>query len=255
MMMNYRTIYCSDIQQLLDLYPMKTLLLCLSTAAASVLGACGGGGGTAAPVATPLAVAPAVGATPGATGPTVLVEAAIFSLYAQTHAYDRTETDPRNGNVYNVKATFDAGADSTIEGQVAKVSNITRNLTKNGAAFVSSAQTDYFQVAPYRLVATRFPDSPLYVVASSQVPLPATGKPGDTGNFYTSTTYDSVNKNLALSTSVVTWAINADTATTVAFCINGVTTINKLTTTTTTSDCYKLDTNGNVIGIGFTVPN
>ena len=235
---------------------MKTMILTLATVATALLGGCGGGGGGGGPTSTvPVSVAAPPVANPGPTGPTVLVEAAISSLYAQTHAYDRTETDPRNGNIYNVKATFTVGADSAIEGQAAKTSTITRNLTKNGVAFTSSAQTDYFQLAPYRLLGSRSPDSSLYLVASSQFPLPATGKPGDTGKFYTATVYDSVNKNVVLSTSVVSWAIGADTDASVTFCINGVTTVNQIAGTTSTSDCYKLNTTGNVIGIGFTVPN
>ena len=223
----------------------------LAAVATVLVSACGGGNGGSggAAVASPPVIAPTIQA-----GPTVPIEAAISSLYASAHTFNRTETDPRNGNIYNVAADFIVGADAIVDGLSVKSSNVVRAITKNGAPFQSSSEIRYFSLNPYRLIGIQSRDSSLYLAASGQVPLPATGKPGDAGVFYSATTYDSVGKNIVLSTETQRWTIDADTPTTVRFCINSVTSIATVAGNVSKSDCYKIDSQGNVVGIGFTVP-
>lgn len=257
----------------------KNPLWLLATASILVAGCGGGGGGgsdtpasvtpppvTAPPVTTPPVTTPPVTTPPvttppvttppvsGDTGPTVPLEAAISSLYSTTRTFSRTETDPRNGDIYDVKADYVVGANTTFENVAVKTVNITRNIKKNGVQFSSSSQNDFFQASPYRLIGTTFPSSPVYVVASSQVALPVTAKPGDSGKFYDTLTYDSANKNLVLAGSSLSWAVTADTATTVTFCVNSINVVAQVPGATTRSDCYKIDTTGTVQSIGFSIP-
>lgn len=193
----------------------------------------------------------------GSSGPTVPIEPAISSLYSTPHHFDKPNNiDPRNGDNYSVVADYTPGADTVFEGVAVKTVAITRDVTKTGTPLPRSSQTDFFQISPYKLIGTTFPgQNNFYVVASAQIALPPTGKPGDTGNFYNSTTYDSAAKNFVVATSTQTWKVSADTDTSVIFCIDSVVTTVGVAGTKTKSDCYRIDTNGTIPSIFFTVPN
>lgn len=228
---------------------------------ASILVAgCGGGRGSETPVsvATPAPVVPTTPVptppVPPVAGPTVPLEAAVSALYSTTRTFSRTEQDPRNGDLYEVKADYVVGSNTTFESNAAKTVSVTRNIKKNGAQFSSSVQNDFLQSSPYRLLGTTLPGNSVYVVAVAQVALPATAKPGDSGKFYDTVTYDSVSKNVVLATTSLSWAVTADTATTVTFCVNSVNVVSQVTGATTKSDCYKVETTGTVLSIGFTIP-
>ena len=261
---------------------VNTKFLAVSAAIVTLLAGCGGGGGgTSAPASTTGgtagggtsgavssggttggtatgtttgSIAPGSGAT---TGPTVPINAAITNLYATSHHYDKPNNiDPRNGDNYGVVADYTPGGDTSFEGVAAKTVTISRTVTKNGAAFSQSSQIDYFKIGPYTLGGTTYPSpNNLYVVASSQVPLPVTGTVGNSGQFYNSTTYATSAKGTPVATSTATWAITADTDTTVIFCINSVTTVTGVAGTKSASDCYRIDTLGNIPSIFFSVPN
>lgn len=248
---------------------MKISAISLLVASVSVLLAgCGGGGSstdsattaTSVPVMTPVPAVTDPGTTPatnptGASGPVVPVESAIAALYTTSRHFGRTETASGTADVYTFSRDFTVGTAATIENTAASSVDITGSVIKNGVQLTSSAQTDYFLTAPYRLIARKFSGNPLYLVASNQQPLPATGKSGDTGKFYDAVTYDSSAKVNVVSTSAQTWAITPDTDTSVTFCVNSTTSIPQLAGTSTKSDCYKIGTNGIVSSVAFVLPN
>ena len=220
-------------------------------AAVSILvSGCGGGGSGETPgsVATPTSVVPTV------AGPTVPLEAAISALFSTTRTYTRTETGLNNGDVYDFEASYVMGAPTSFEGTQVRTVSVTHSIKKNGAQFSTSSQNDYFLASPYRLIGTTLQNSSVYVVASGQIPLPATAKPGDSGKFYDTITYDSASKKTVLATSSLSWAVTADTATTVTFCVNSVNVVSQIPGSTNRSDCYKVDTAGTVPMVGFTLP-
>ena len=242
---------------------MNIKFLAVSIVCSQVLVACGGGGGSSAPgqpgpvaaQAQPGSVgAPPPGSAQPSSGPSVAIDAAFSNLYAAAHNFDRTETDPNNGNVYNPVADFAVGAATTIEGVSVKSAKVNRSLTKNGVLVQKSSEISYFQTGPYKLIATQSQDSSLYQAVSGQNPLPASGMAGDSGAFYNATVYDSADKKTVLSTSIYKWEISADSATTLTLCVNSTTIFPSLSGTVTNSECYKIDTNGAVTGVGFNVP-
>lgn len=236
----------TSMQFLLVTWPVVVLLGC-------------GGGSTSVTAPVP-AAATAVATTPAvspvvATGPVVPIEAAITALYSTTQHYGRTETATGTTDTYVFSRDFTAGAVQAIDNMPVNSVAIAGSVSKNGTLQTTSLQTDYFLTMPYRLIARKFAGSPLYLAAASQQPLPLTGKAGDSGNFYTAVTYDSVGKANVVSSATQTWAITPDTATSVTFCIQSVTTIAQLASTTTRSDCYRIDTSGTVTSVAFVLPN
>ena len=218
----------------------------LPLAVALALGACGGGGGGGTAV-VPSTGAPVISAT-------VPLDSALGALFASAHTFDRTETDPATRDVLAVKATYLPGPDFFFEGVSTNTADVTRNLSRNNVPFSPRAERTYFQLNPYKPIGTTYPDSSLYVVASNQVPLPATGTAGNFGKFYDTITYDSPAKTAILARTSVTWQINADTATTVNLCVNSVITATGLPGTTVKFECYKIDSSGNVVSVAFSIP-
>jgi hypothetical protein len=76
---------------------------------------------------------------------------------------------------------------------------------------------------------------------------------GQIGAAWSETEYANSSKVTVLSTTTVTWSLEADTAMTAWLCINFSTTFADMRPSLTESDCYKLDGNGNVLGYELTL--
>ena len=237
---------------------MKTASVFLASAMGVLLAGCGGGGSGTDAAPAPVVVTPPVLVTPPVTPlstATIVIQlnAAISALFGQPHDFINTIKSAA-GDSYEARVIYSNVVDTSIENKTVKSVDIKRTVTKNGAAFFNSAETSFFQLSPYQLVATKTPDSPLYVVASNQVALPMTAKAGDSGPFYNSTTYDSIGKNLVLSTAVHTWSVAAESATTVLFCDNSTISVAQVSGTTTRAYCYQIDSNSNVVSNRLVIP-
>ena len=200
--------------------------------------------------------APSTTTTSTSTGPIVKIEPVISKLY-QNGQFFAKQDNVVGADTYGVTVQYTHAPDSTFEGNATATETIKRDVTKNGAPFSSTTQTDYFKTSPTftmlgRYVPSQSPATYYVAIASSQVPLPATGKPGDSGDFYSSTIYDSPSKAVTIGTSKQTWKITADTDTSVLFCINSVTTVNP---TRTTQECYKITTSDEIKSNLFTISN
>ena len=221
-----------------------------------LLSGCGGGGGSGAPTAPAVTPAPPVTVAPVTPVPQVIVvqlNAAVSALYSLPHDFNNTVKSPA-GDTYNARVVYSNIVDTNIESLAVKSVDIKRTILKNDAPLQSSSETSFFQLNPYRLVSSKSMDNPLYIVASNQVALPTTAKPGDSGAYYDSTTFDSTGKNLILSTAKHTWSLSSESATTVLFCDNSVISIAQISGTTTRADCYQIDTNSNVVSNRLVIP-
>lgn len=230
---------------------MKFSLANTALLTAVFLAGCGGGGlsadsatSPAAPVATP----------PTSVGPTVALDAAISALYSTNQTYSRVETDPRTGSIYTVTGVFSDVSDTTIENIAVKSVDITRTILKDGTLYRSSSETSYFLTSPYRLIASRFNGSTTYIVASNQMALPTTARPGDAGKFYDLKVYDSPAKGNLLTNISQSWTVAADSATTVSFCVNSLVAVPQSPGITGVPVCVKIDTSGKVAMLGFNIP-
>ena len=238
---------------------MKNISRFCAIAIGAFIGGCGGGGGSIGP-APLVGTAPATG-TPTATPPAttasqvivVQLNNAISELYGQPHQFINT-VKSSSGDSYEGRVIYSNVVDASIENKSGKSVDIQRTVLKNGTLLLSSSETSFFQIDPYRLTASKSKDNSLYIVASNQVALPPTAKAGDFGTYYDSTTYDSIEKNIVLVTSKHTWTVSAESPTTVLFCDVSVNTVAQVAGTTTRSDCYQIDTNSQVVSNRLVVP-
>lgn len=257
---------------------MNTKQIAVSATFLTLLAGCGGGGGGGSspsaqtPTGSPGSTTPGgSGTTTGgtgtgtgagstttttaATGPIVPIEQALINLYTAGKAFNRTNVI--GNDTYVVMATYTNTGAGNFEGAPVTKESIVRYVTKNGSFFYSSDQTDYFETAPaFKIDGRLFPNqaASYYVTsASSFTKLPAFGKPGDSGSFYTATIYDSSNKSVTIGTATQTWNVAADTSSSALFCINTILQIGS--NSTTQDDCYKITTTGEVPSVLFSTPN
>ena len=257
---------------------MNTKRIAISAAVLMLLAGCGGGGGgTSAPATSgggtggvsttttsgtdttvgaggTSGTAPTTTTTSTSTGPIVKIEPVISKLYEKGQFFAKQD-NVVGSDTYGVTVQYTHEADSTFEGAPTATESIKRDVTKNGSFLSSTTQFDYFKLGPFTMLGRYVPNpnaAVTYYVAipSTQVPLPATGKPGDSGDFYTSSMYRNPTDKTLIGYSRQTWKITADTDTSVLFCINSVTTVNP---TRTTQECYKITTSDEIKANLFTI--
>lgn len=216
---------------------MKKLGAIIPVMMFAALAGCGGGGSST------------TAATPTATQ--VPIEASVSGFETRSRTFTSGYTDPLNGDVYALTFTLTPGADAVFEGKAAKTATTVITIKKNGVVSASTSTTEYFTQAPFVLLGTTSGSS--YVVTGAQQPLPLTGKVGDSGALYTSTTYTDSSKSSIGSTSSVNFTIEPDSASTVYFCENVVTRFTSLSPNLSTSECFRIDTTGTITGMRFTL--
>ena len=82
---------------------------------------------------------------------------------------------------------------------------------------------------------------------------PTAAKVNDTGTLGTLTLYTSASNRTVVTTAQSTWTLEADTASTALGCANIVLKDAAGTQTGTAAGCYKIDTDGNALGMRFTL--
>jgi hypothetical protein len=270
---------------------MNNKLLTISVAVLTLIAGCGGGGGGGS--TTPVAgggaglgtTSPGSGSgsttTGGGTGTdttigagttstgtvsaaalslVIPIEPAISKLYQQGQFFAKRDNTVGT-DTYGVTVDYHFAGNTTFEGSPTNTETIKRDVTKNNAAFSSTTQSDYFSTGPFTMLGRYLPNATAarYFVAipSSQVKLPASGSPGQSGDFYNANVYFNTDKSGFVGTSTQKWVITAETDTTARFCINTVITATALNNQTSTSqECYIIAQDGTVKSNLFTIsPN
>ncbi|MGB8764656.1 MAG: hypothetical protein WCD07_07680, partial [Burkholderiales bacterium] len=90
-----------------------------------------------------------------------------------------------------------------------------------------------------------------YEVATIYSPIPALAKIGDAGPLIAATTYTSDTKSIIDSKTIGTYSVEAAAGTTAYFCNNS--TITYASRTDNGSTCYRIDANGNILSLKFTL--
>ncbi len=203
------------------------------------LTACGGGGGDNS---SPAPAAPA----------TFPIEAAVSGFLTSSSAFTTNYTDPDNGDIYTLSYGYAPSGDATFEGVPAKTGVTTQNFKLNGGFLGAATTTSYFQLSPVKSLGGT--GSGIYGVAGTQTAYPATGKVGDLGSTGTSTIYTDSTKSKVAATAISTWELSAaDSATTAYFCFNNTIKYTNGNPDAHSSQCYKIDTKGIVIGNKITM--
>lgn len=124
-------------------------------------------------------------------------------------------------------------------------------LRQNGAVINTTSATSYFDLNAPSPVGAIYSDSS-YEVITMQGVLPVTSTVGMQGVGWTSVTYASSSKLTKTTDSTLNWSLDADTATTAWLCGNSVDR-NTDGFTDSGSECYKINTSGQILGGKATV--
>ncbi len=229
----------------------------LASLCAVTLAACGGGGddcgyGNCGPVNPP---APP---TPVASTDTFPVSQALLNIATQTYSYNVSAYDIY-GNQFTLQYSSAPGTAGTFNGQAASTANVTESLFENGALLQTDTYVNYYVLAPYQFLASvgDFPGG-VEVVNSSQT-LPATGTVGQSFPELSATLYHDTTQTVPDGTLSETIGLNADTASTALFCFNDTVQLTQAGMSDNlisgaTSNCFRIDTSGNVQGMQITTP-
>lgn len=197
--------------------------------ALALLSACGGGGGDGA-----------------ATSSSVdFPIAAALSAY-EVSAHQFSLAGSLDGTNFTASLNQTPGPASTFEGKTALTATQTLALSANGVLAGQSTSRSYFAVNPYVSYGSIDQDDGHYTVFNQTAAFPVTAKVGQTGALGTETEYASSAKLQALGSDVVTWSLEADTATTALFCLNFLTSGQPALTG---SECYRVTAAGQVSGL------
>lgn len=197
------------------LFPALTLSLILTACGGG--GGGGGGGGSTATVASTS---------------TFQIKTAYVNDFTTASSVPFTASGTTSGTPFTGSGTATTGAPSTttFEGQSAlqTTSVITGSLLVKGTtAPLSSTSTSYYD-SNYAFLGSNGTD---YVVVNSAFNLPNTAKVGDTGVVFTANRYSNSSKSLLTGMKTVSFAIEADTASTALL---KVVTVDKDTSNATT---------------------
>ena len=224
---------------------MKIKTTSAVAALAALLSACGGGGGDGA-------------ASPASASPAPVTAAAIFPLdtaYKQvaTTGISLNGTAIDGADTWTIALSVAPTSDETFEGVTAKKSLQAVTIKRNGATVVSSSGESYFTLNPFSLKGLKLNDGTYGVQTVASGVLSNAAKVGDSGSLGITTIYSNSSKSSVLSTQEGTWTLEADTATTAFGCSNITSKNASGTVMGTISGCYKIDTNGTVKGMKYTV--
>lgn len=215
-------------------YP-TILALALST---GFLAACGGGGSDAptGPVKSTLSFP---------------LDAAYAKGFTTGVSLNGTAVD--GADTYTMSLAITPAADEVFEGVLSKKSSGALTMKKNGAVLVADTISYYYSINPFTQTGARYSDGSYAVLTNNTGNYPTAAKVDDAGTIGTLTVYTDASKTAVKATSQNTWTLEADTATTAFACANSVIRDAAGTQTGTAAGCTKIDTNGNALGMRFTL--
>ena len=219
---------------------MKIKTTLAAALSAVILSACGGGGSDAV-------VAPAA--------PVAATTFPLDTAYTQvaTKGISLSGTAVDGVDTWTMAFSVAPAADQTFEGATAKKSVSSITIKKNGATVISSGGESFFTINPFIVKGLKLNDGTYGVQTVPSGALSNAAKVGDSGSLGTTTAYSNSLKSSVLFTQEGTWTLEPDTATTAFGCGNFTAKNTAGAVITTTSNCYKLDTNGTVSGLRFTL--
>lgn len=139
------------------------------------------------------------------------------------------------------------------EAASAKAVTTSRTVKKNGTVLAASNIQSYFSINPFATQGARYSDGTYAVQTSTTGRFPVAAKVGDSGGLGILTVYTDASKTSVQSTAESTWTLEADTATTAFGCANSILKNSAGAQTGTAAGCYKIDTQGNALGMRYTL--
>lgn len=212
----------------------KLTTIGLTTCVMAVLTACGGGGTTTPSTPTTFAV------------DTAYTQAATTGLSLTGTAVDGADT-------WTMALSVSPAADETFEGVTAKKSVNAITIKKNGTTVLSSGGDSFFSINPFKTKGLKLNDGHYGVATVAGGAMSNAAVVGNSGSLGTVTVYASASKSAISFIQEATWTLEEDTATTAYACANTTAKDTTGAVITTTSGCYKIDSNGTVKGMKYTL--
>lgn len=209
----------------------------LTVLGAAALTACGGGGD-----------APAGGAAISTA--TFPIETAFQSLINQSHNFNLTAT--YQGQSFLLSLARNPLANTSFEGAVRRATQSVGTLRSGGAVVNTISQISYFDLTAAKPVGSVSSDGS-YSLITALATFPSSTTVGMQGVGWTSVTYSDASKSIKTEDETLNWSLDADTTTTAWLCGNSVTHFTNGSSNVTSSECYKINTGGQILGAKATV--
>jgi hypothetical protein len=208
------------------------------------LAACGGGGdgGSTTPVG------------PSASTSAFALDTAASKFFTEARSFSLNgQVDGRN---LNITLAYQPQLDETFEGQASRVNLNTLTIRENNSVILTDTVKRYFSVNPFLLrgaTLTGDPDGQNYFVVQTSSVLPASANVGSTGPLAQGRFFTDSSSTTQRGSEVVTYSLEADTASTAFFCLNSTTRDEFNTILVTESQCAKITPEGNILGLKLTI--
>lgn len=178
---------------------------------------------------------------------------ALVNIATQNYSFNVSSADSY-GNVYSILYSSTAGQPGQFQTVGADSAIIKQVLSGNGGVIQTINSTAYFTLSPYQFLGseTQIPGGS-EVVNAWQTP-PVVGTVGQTFPSFTATLYHDLSNTVIDGAVSETLGLSPDTASTALLCLIDSTQltqsgINDGLNGGTTSNCFRIDSNGNVLGI------
>ena len=208
-----------------------TLALSLSSA---ILASCGGGGG-------------------GDSTPATIFPLDAAYTKAVTNGVSLSGTAVDGADTWSMTVSLTPASDEAFEGVVRKKALQSLTIKKNGTVLTATNIQGYYSFNPFATQGARYSDGTYAVQTSTTGSFPIAAKVGDSGGLGILTLYTNASKTSIQATTESTWTLEADTATTAYGCTNSILKNSVGVQTGTAAGCFKIDTNGNALGMRYTL--
>lgn len=190
---------------------------------------------------------------PVASTSSFAVGQAMANIVTQPYSFNVSSVDAY-GNNFVVAYSSEPGSSSTFSGVQAITANVTESLYENGEFWQNISTTKYYNPKTYELLgSTSNVAGGSEVVTSSQLPQ-ATATVGQETPLLTATLYRDPSEAIVDGTLAETLGLSADTATTALLCLTDTVQLTQAgiddgLANIPTSNCFRIDSSGNVLGI------
>ncbi len=186
------------------------------------------------------------------------VTQAMMNIASQQYTFHVSSADSY-GNVYTIAYSSSAGQPAPFGSVQASTANVSQTLFENGAAQQTINTTNYFVLSPYQLLGSETTLAGGSEVVNSWQAPPVTGTVGQTFPSLTATLYHDASNAVIDGTLSETIGLSPDTASTALLCLIDSMQltqagINDQLNGGTTSNCFRIDPLGNVLGMQITTP-
>lgn len=154
---------------------------------------------------------------------------------------------------WTLSLAYTPSADTTFESESVKATNAAITIKKNGATVLSSGGQSFFTINPYMPKGLILNSGPYGVQTTAAATLSDALTVGSSASLGVVTVYTSALKNTVSFTQEGTFTLEADTANTAFACSNVTARNTSGAVITTSAICLKIQPNGTVLGVKYTL--